>query len=178
MPSDVMRSLGVTYLYLWPSDPKWRTGPSDHHRPVTAPRLGDRTLSGVIGYSLPVLCPSDQARHGRAVQQVWRGVNSLQPAGRWRAGGITAVMPAIIGVVTRMAGILRAVAPQGEREYPSRNGRLFHQNDHTRRRIERLIPYGDPAHGDVTAEEETILGRGRAALPSFGLGHPVIALRR
>ena len=169
MPSDVMRSLGVTYLYyLWPSDPKrGEQALQTIAGRVTAPRLGfDRdAFEAFIGYSLPVLfAHRTKPDTVRAVQQVWQGVLAQFPfslllRGGGVLGGISrAVMPAIIGVVTRMAGILRAVAPKGESVNAlAEMDAFFHQNDHARRQIERLIPYIDPAHGDVTAEEETIL---------------------
>ncbi|MBN1138184.1 MAG: hypothetical protein JXM73_16460 [Anaerolineae bacterium] len=169
MPSEVMRSLGVTYLYyLWPTDP--RRGEQAMQAiadRVTAPRLGfDRdALEAFIGYSLPVLfAHRTEPDTVKAVQRVWQGVLAQFPfslllRGGGVLGGISrAVMPGVIFVVTRIAGILRAVAPEGESVNAlAEMDAFFHKNDHTRRQIERLIPYIDPARGDITAEEETIL---------------------
>jgi hypothetical protein len=169
MPSSVMRSLGVTYLYyLWPSDPKQGAKAlqtiADR---ITAHRFGfdGGALEACIGYSLPVLfAHRNEPETVRTIQEVWQGVLahfpfSLLLRGGGVLGGISrVVLPGMIGVIVRLAGILQSVAPRGESvNAMAELDAFFHGNEHTRKQVERLIPYLDPTHGDLAAEEGTIL---------------------
>ena len=169
MPSSIMRSLGVTYLYyLWPSDPtrgeQVLQAIADR---IRAGRFGfdGGAFEAFIGYSVPVLfAHRSEPDTVKTVQKVWQGVLahfpfSLLLRGGGVLGGISrAVLPGVIGVVTRVVGVYHSVSPRGESVNAlAEMNAFFRRNDHTRKQVERLIPYLDPAHGDLAAEAETIL---------------------